>query len=62
MLGLLALARLSSLRAGRPPRPSRPMALFLPGLLPEGTRAVYFEAAGVIVTLILLVAQRVQKS
>ncbi|MBN9885949.1 heavy metal translocating P-type ATPase [Salipiger abyssi] len=30
------------------------VALFLPGLLPEGTRAVYFEAAGVIVTLILL--------
>ena len=30
------------------------VSLFLPGLLPEGTRAVYFEAAGVIVTLILL--------
>ncbi|MCT4372330.1 copper-translocating P-type ATPase [Yangia mangrovi] len=30
------------------------VALFLPGLLPEGTRAVYFEAAAVIVTLILL--------
>ncbi len=27
---------------------------FLPGLLPEGTRNVYFEAAGVIVVLILL--------
>ncbi len=30
------------------------VALFAPGLLPEGTRAVYFEAAAVIVTLILL--------
>jgi Cu+-exporting ATPase len=30
------------------------LALFAPGLFPEGTRAVYFEAAGVIVTLILL--------
>jgi Cu+-exporting ATPase len=30
------------------------VALFLPGLLPEASRAVYFEAAGVIVTLILL--------
>ena len=30
------------------------VALFLPGLLPEGARAVYFEAAAVIVTLILL--------
>jgi Cu+-exporting ATPase len=30
------------------------VALFLPGLLPEGTRAVYFESAAVIVTLILL--------
>lgn len=30
------------------------LALFAPGLLPEGTRAVYFEAAAVIVTLILL--------
>ncbi|WP_341366602.1 heavy metal translocating P-type ATPase [Yoonia sp. BS5-3] len=30
------------------------VALFLPGLLPDGTRAVYFEAAAVIVTLILL--------
>lgn len=30
------------------------IATFLPGLLPEGTRAVYFEAAAVIVTLILL--------
>ncbi|WP_417740777.1 heavy metal translocating P-type ATPase [Salipiger sp.] len=30
------------------------VALFLPGLLPEGSRAVYYEAAGVIVTLILL--------
>ena len=30
------------------------VALFAPGLLPEGSRAVYFEAAGVIVTLILL--------
>jgi Cu+-exporting ATPase len=29
------------------------VALFAPALLPEGTRAVYFEAAGVIVTLIL---------
>ncbi|WP_112322821.1 heavy metal translocating P-type ATPase [Oceanibium sediminis] len=29
-------------------------ALFLPGLFPEGTRAVYFEAAAVITTLILL--------
>ncbi|MCL3881534.1 heavy metal translocating P-type ATPase [Marivita sp. GX14005] len=29
------------------------IATFAPGLLPEGTRAVYFEAAGVIVTLIL---------
>ncbi|WP_102109665.1 heavy metal translocating P-type ATPase [Oceaniglobus roseus] len=30
------------------------VALFLPTLLPEGTRTVYFEAAAVIVTLILL--------
>ena len=30
------------------------VALFAPGLLPDGTRAVYFEAAAVIVTLILL--------
>ena len=30
------------------------VATFLPGLLPAGTRAVYFEAAAVIVTLILL--------
>ena len=30
------------------------LALFSPGLFPEGTRAVYFEAAGVICTLILL--------
>ena len=30
------------------------VALFVPSLLPEGTRAVYFEAAAVIVTLILL--------
>ena len=30
------------------------ISLFLPGLLPAGTQAVYFEAAGVIVTLILL--------
>ncbi|MWD28604.1 heavy metal translocating P-type ATPase [Aquicoccus sp. SCR17] len=30
------------------------VALFFPGLLPEGARAVYFEAAAVIVTLILL--------
>ena len=30
------------------------VALFAPGVLPEGTRAVYFEAAAVIVTLILL--------
>ena len=30
------------------------VALFAPSLLPEGTRAVYFEAAAVIVTLILL--------
>ncbi len=30
------------------------VALFAPGLLPEGARAVYFEAAAVIVTLILL--------
>ena len=30
------------------------VALFAPGLLPAGTRAVYFEAAAVIVTLILL--------
>ena len=29
------------------------IATFAPALLPEGTRAVYFEAAGVIVTLIL---------
>lgn len=29
-------------------------ALFLPGLLPDGLRAVYFEAAAVIVVLILL--------
>ncbi len=29
-------------------------ALFAPGLMPEGTRAVYFEAAAVIVTLILV--------
>lgn len=29
------------------------VATFAPALLPEGTRAVYFEAAGVIVTLIL---------
>jgi Cu+-exporting ATPase len=30
------------------------VATFLPGLLPEGTRNVYFEAAAVIATLILL--------
>jgi Cu+-exporting ATPase len=30
------------------------VALFVPALLPEGTSAVYFEAASVIVTLILL--------
>ena len=30
------------------------VALFAPGLLPDGTQAVYFEAAAVIVTLILL--------
>ncbi|MEQ8293544.1 MAG: heavy metal translocating P-type ATPase [Roseovarius sp.] len=30
------------------------VALFAPSLLPDGTRAVYFEAAAVIVTLILL--------
>ncbi len=30
------------------------VALFLPGVFPEGTRAVYFEAAAVITTLILL--------
>lgn len=30
------------------------VATFAPGLLPEGTRAVYFEAAAVIVTLILV--------
>ena len=30
------------------------VALFAPALLPEGTRAVYFESAGVIITLILL--------
>lgn len=30
------------------------IALFIPALLPPGTRAVYFEAAAVIVTLILL--------
>lgn len=30
------------------------VALFFPGLLPEGTRFVYFEPAAVIVTLILL--------
>ncbi|MBC7133737.1 MAG: copper-translocating P-type ATPase [Roseovarius sp.] len=30
------------------------VALFLPGLLPEAARAVYFEAAAVIVTLILV--------
>ncbi|MFT7245018.1 MAG: heavy metal translocating P-type ATPase [Candidatus Azotimanducaceae bacterium] len=30
------------------------VALFMPMLLPEGTRAVYFEAAAMIVTLILL--------
>src|SRR6056297_1654861 len=30
------------------------VAVFAPALLPEGTRAVYFEAAAVIVTLILL--------
>ena len=30
------------------------VALFAPALLPEGTRAVYFEAAAVIVTLILM--------
>jgi len=30
------------------------VALFAPALLPDGARAVYFEAAGVIVTLILL--------
>ena len=30
------------------------IATFLPGLLPDGARAVYFEAAAVIVTLILL--------
>ncbi|WP_114965805.1 heavy metal translocating P-type ATPase [Alkalilacustris brevis] len=30
------------------------VATFLPGLLPEGTRNIYYEAAAVIVTLILL--------
>jgi Cu+-exporting ATPase len=30
------------------------VALFAPGLLPEGTRAVYFESAAMIATLILL--------
>jgi Cu+-exporting ATPase len=30
------------------------VALFAPGMLPDGTRVVYFEAAAVIVTLILL--------
>ena len=30
------------------------LALFVPSVFPAGTRAVYFEAAGVIVTLILL--------
>jgi Cu+-exporting ATPase len=30
------------------------LALFVPTIFPQGTRAVYFEAAGVIVTLILL--------
>lgn len=30
------------------------VALFIPSVLPEGTRVVYFEAAAVIVTLILL--------
>ncbi len=30
------------------------VALYLPGLLPQGAQGVYFEAAGVIVTLILL--------
>jgi Cu+-exporting ATPase len=30
------------------------IATFAPGVLPEGARAVYFEAAGVIVTLILM--------
>jgi Cu+-exporting ATPase len=30
------------------------VALFVPTLLPDGTRAVYFEAAAMIVTLILL--------
>ena len=30
------------------------IALFVPGMLPAGTQAVYFEAAAVIVTLILL--------
>ena len=30
------------------------IALFAPGVLPDGSRAVYFEAAAVIVTLILL--------
>ena len=30
------------------------VALFAPGLMPEGTQAVYFEAAAVIVTLILV--------
>ena len=30
------------------------VATFLPGLLPEGSRAVYFEAAAVIVTLVLV--------
>lgn len=30
------------------------IALFVPGVLPEGTRVVYFEAAAVIVTLILV--------
>ncbi|WP_420003543.1 heavy metal translocating P-type ATPase [Arenibacterium sp. LLYu02] len=30
------------------------IATFLPGLLPEGVRAVYFEAAAMIVTLILI--------
>ena len=35
-------------------RDSSTVALFAPSLLPDGTRVVYFEAAAVIVTLILL--------
>lgn len=38
------------------------VALFAPGLLPAGARAVYFEAAAVIITLILIGRKRVSST